>query len=301
MITIDRRKKLYNLIEKFYNENKEACEEAVNSGNKKEIYTIVKELIDRQLKEFDFTKYFFKTLRLNANDELYLEDLKKDKVNIYYAATGGYALHTKWEGTLYPVPKTHVIGSYEVSKLQAGNVLPTIQQMTEDVLTQLETDLQKYAVSVVRAATSTSPYLVETTLDDLAESIKDVIDIVADYGGGEVFILGRQPAISTVSDATSASEASKEEYEKYGIKQITYGAGTVVIPRIGFSQEALLDDNEVVVTAPTAGKFAFFGSTEKNEYSGRGFVEGVEFLQHFGAAITADLNRVYRVTWEIVS
>jgi len=281
-------------LEKFYQENKEEISQAIRERRlPQEFHAVVVDIVDEEIKQFDFTDFLFTTRRVNPEDEVYIS--LPGKVSVYYASSTSDVMRQVWSERKWRVPRFAVKGSYKYSKIELRNgFLPAVEDMVDEITNQLKVEIQKAIVATIKASL-TGSYLINTNSTNFETDLNTAITNVQDNTlTGQCYIIGRRQMLLRVAQL-GASEALKEERDKYGIVGRYHDADLKPVPKVGRGQEALLDTNELIVCAPDWGKFVYYGDVEQDEIQTRHFEVDLELLQEVGLSVIADLGRAYRI------
>lgn len=288
------KKEIRDRLEKFYAEHKEEVQERLKGKDApKELHAVVQEIVDSEVKEFDFTDFITTTRRVNADDKVYLNVL--GKVDVYTASSSSDVIRQVWSNSKYEIPRIPLVAQYRYNKQEINTgFLPAVEDMVDELSMQLRVEIQKTIVNVIRAATA-GAYTINTNNANFATDLDNTIDNVLDNTlTGQCYIVGRRNMLRKVADL-GASEATKEEKDKYGIIARYHDADLKPVPKVGRGQEALMNANELFVAAPDNGKFVYFGDVEEDEVKVDLFQVDMGMLQWIGFSIIPTLGRIYRI------
>lgn len=285
-------------IRKFYEENSAVVDEAFKTGNLAEINELVRLGVKKVIEEFDYTEYFFETKRVGLGDTAVAELEDPVRADVYALAPGGSVIYSNVSNTnYYPISAVPITAAYAVNKLESRNsALPALEDMVAQLSRQMKVEIQKHALSLVKAAT-VGDFLKNTTKNDLEATLEEVLNRVFDSieTDAEVYIIGRRPALSVISKLENASEVWKAEREKEGFVSYYLGAEIKEVRAVGPKREHILDENEFYVISPQCGKFVYFGDVQKGSHNPDMWVEEIGLLQFVGGVVVPSLGRVYRV------
>ncbi len=288
------RKEIRQKLEEFYSENKEAIlSELDDKKTPVEFNALIAELVDEEIKEFDFTQFLISTKRVNPEDKVYLT--LTDKVSVYSAASSSDVIRQVWSNTKYEVPRIPLVAAYRYKRQEVrSGFLPAVEEMVDELSMQLSVEIQKTVVNTIYAAT-VGAYTINTTSANFQTDVDNTIDTVLDNTlTGQCYIVGRRQMLRNVANL-GASESTKEEKDKYGIIARYHDADLKPVPKVGRGQEALMATNELFIAAPDCGKFVYYGDVEQDEIKPALFEVDTGMFQEVGLAIVPEKGRIYRI------
>lgn len=289
------------LLREFYEANETKVTEALKSGNLEDINELVLIAVKKELQDFDYTEYFYETKRVGFEDTVYLE-IPVERADVYQMAPGATIVHSNYPTvTRTPIARFPLSVSVTENELDKLSALPKLEDMIEKLTTQLETEIKKYAISLLDNALTQSGYVgtIDTSVQgwdvELKNYINEVYENIRD--GDEVYILGRAKALSKIS-ALPTAEVFKAEATEKGFIHVFHGAQLKRVSKVGLKQEFLQPENVIYIVSPSCGKFVYFGEPIRDEYKPSTWVKEVAIAQFIGGAIITDLGRAYKVVLE---